>query len=81
MITASTASAMETVNPSAASEVIGYSAMPHGTMWSNHERSVVMLSPKPWVLRPRAVRTPMAAIFLGPSGPVPVDDGSIHTPG
>ncbi len=72
---------MVTSYPSATSEVIGWSAIPHGTMWSNQERSVVTLRPKPWVVRPRDVRTPMAATFLGPSGPVPGDDGSIHTPG
>ena len=72
---------MVAANPSAASDVMGWSAIPHGTMWSNMARSVVTLRPKPWVVRPRAVRTPMAAILRGPSGPTPGASGSIHTPG
>ena len=62
--------------PSAASDVTGLSAMPHGTMWPNIARSVVTLRAKPCIVRPRLSFTPMAAILRGwaPSG-------STHTPG
>ena len=66
---ASTASAMVTSTPFGRSEVTGLSAIPHGTMWSNMARSVVTLRANPWVVRPRDVRTPMAAIFRGPGRP------------
>ena len=81
-ITASTTSVMVTSKPSAASEVTGLSAIPHGTMWPNIERSVWTLRANPWVVRPRDVRTPMAQILRGPaSGPGAVASRPTQTPG
>ena len=62
-VTAATTSDMVTRRPSACSEVTGRSAIPHGTMWPNMARSQWTLSAKPWVVRPRDVRTPTAAIL------------------
>ncbi len=63
--------------PSAASDVTALSAMPHGTMWSNIDRSGSTLRAKPCIVRrrpgaTRLARTPMAAILRGRS-PVGVD--------
>ena len=41
------------LEPSAASDVTGLSAMPHGTMWSNMARSGSTLRAKPCIERPR----------------------------
>ena len=62
--------------PSAASEVTALSGMPHGTMCPNIARSGWTLSARPCKVRPRLMRTPMAAILrgVGPSAPS-------HTPG
>jgi hypothetical protein len=68
---------MSAATPSSASEVTGLPAMPQATMCSRmYVRSVVMLSANPCIVRPRASRTPIAAIFRG-SGP----STSTHTPG
>ena len=82
---ASTTSRMDTRTPSAWREVVRLSAIPHGTMWSNMTRSVLTLSAKPCVVRPFDVRTPMAQIFrgaTGPPGPLRWSPSSpTHTPG
>ena len=69
--TASTTSRMVTDTPSAASEVTGLPAMPHGTMWPNIARSGATFRAKPCMVRPRDSRTPMAQILRA----------STHTPG
>ena len=74
---ASTTSSTDTSMPSAASDVTPRSAIPHGTMWSNIERSVVTLMATPCRVRrrpgpTRLARTPMAAILRGRS-PVGAD--------
>ena len=61
--TASTTSAMVAAIPSAASEVTGLSAMPHGTMLANIARSGSTFKAKPCIDRPRSTLTPMAQIF------------------
>lgn len=40
------------------------SLMPHGTMWSKYDKSVVTLTAHPWLAIPREICTPIAAIFL-----------------
>ena len=73
---ASTTSRSETSTPSAAIDVTALSGMPHGTMWPNMARSGRTLSANPCIVRPRVMRTPMAAILRGASVSAPT-----HTPG
>jgi len=61
--TASTTSAMEAATPSAAREVTALSAMPQGTMCEKYARSGSTLRAKPCIVRPRTLRTPIAAIL------------------
>ena len=58
---ASTTSCIDTSSPSARSDVTPWSRMPHATMWSNQPMSVSTFRATPCKVRPRSIRTPIAA--------------------
>ncbi len=61
-------------------EVTPRSRMPHGTMWPNMVRSGDTFSANPCRVRPRATRTPIAAILAAaPSGWPPSSPSSWST--